>query len=118
MVRMNSAAFTAIGLVVILLAAMALYRKARGKRSRRFRLARQLSALRLRRMLGRRDIDIAQYLRLESPRRIERAIRACLACTRREECEAALADSRHEDFSFCPNNGAWLGHRRRPAGVR
>ncbi len=81
----------------------------------RFResLARQLSALRLNRMLAILGIDRSTYLHEQPVVKIREQMERCTACTRTDECDSLPDDDAGEDIGFCPNEASLREARKR-----
>lgn len=106
------AIFTLAGaflLIVIIVTPYLVVRNVRQGRKLQKHLEERVSALRLNRMLKKRDIRINEYLRRERLADIRQQVDACVACESLEDCDHFL-ESTHEPAKqkadFCPNQAA------------
>jgi uncharacterized protein DUF6455 len=78
------------------------------KTGKRFRekLLDRLNQLPIKKMIGRRDIDVDKYLHNVPMTDIENQLRNCDKCAVKEECEETLEkeETSKINYSFCPND--------------
>ncbi len=72
----------------------------------REKLMERLKQLPFNRMLGKRNLDVNDYLHNMPVTDIEKQLRNCDECTAKEECKETLEDEEksEKDYSFCPND--------------
>ena len=68
----------------------------------------RLRGTRLRRLMARRHVDVALYLRSTAPARVRAQVEACRRCDSAARCERALQSlaAGTSGYRFCPNRGA------------
>ncbi|TCK18804.1 hypothetical protein DFR30_2089 [Thiogranum longum] len=98
--------FTVLSVAFVALLALAITRNLQVGQRYRQAIARQLSKLRLARMLGIHHIDQDAYLHAQSVLSIRDQIKRCSECSSTEDCDRLLNEGMGDESDFCENDEA------------